>query len=388
MRRIGIGFFAAACALCATACGSPSNLGIMASGPATTDGGSCYIGGCVTSTTVPPASSSTTTPQAGVVTGQWTPATSNLAGLPAQCGGVTLVSAAPSQALVVTGVSNQGLWSSTGGTGAWTRLGQGPGSAVIGNRPSSITYDPVHPGTFWESGIYGSGAYETVNGGITFSPLGDLTHSDLVSVDLSDPSRRTLLSGRHEASALFRSVDGGSTWTDLSSTLPAGVGYTIAPLVISPEVFLLGTRNGTSSGIYRSINGGATWSKVYPAGVAGPPLVTSGGAIYWILDGGQGLVESTDQGGTWQYVAQISSSSGNLVELPNGWLAGVGQWVTVSENGGTNWIAIGPPLPYVASGFTYSPSQKSFYAWQSTCTLSGSVTVQPDAIMKLAANLP
>ena len=388
MRRIRLGAFAGACALLATACGSPSHLGIIASSPATTDGGSCYIGGCVTSPTVSAAPSSTTTSQVNVVTGQWAPATSNLAGLPTQCGSVTLVSAAPDQPLVVAGVANQGLWASTEGSGTWTRLGQGPGSAVISNRPSSITYDPVHPGAFWESGIYGSGAYQTTNDGITFSPLGNLTHSDLVSVDLSDPSRRTLLSGRHEASALFLSSDGGSTWTDLSSTLPPGVGYTIAPLVIGHGVFLLGTRNGSSSGIFRSINGGITWSRVYPAAVAGPPLVSSDGAIYWILDADRGLVKSIDHGATWQYVAQVSSSSGSLIELPNGWLAGVGQWLTVSENDGTSWTAVGPSLPYVASGFTYSPSQNSFYAWQSTCTLSGSATVQDDAIMKMTAHLP
>jgi hypothetical protein len=388
MRGFKVGLFSVACALLATACGSTSATGITASSPGTSDSGSCYIGGCVTSTTLPPASSSTTTPQADVVTGQWTPATSNLAGLPTQCGSVTLVSAAPDQALVIAGVSSQGLWASTGGTGVWTRLGQGPGSVPINNRPSSITYDPAHPGTFWESGIYGTGAYETENDGVTFSQLGNLTHSDLVGVDLTDPSRRTLLSGRHEASALFRSVDGGSTWTDLSSTLPRGVGYTIAPLVISPEVFLLGTRNGSSSGIFRSTNGGTTWSKVYPAGVAGSPLVSSNGAIYWILDGGQGLVKSTDHGATWQYVTQTSSSTGSLVELPNGWLAGIGQWVTVSKDDGVNWSSIGPALPYVASGFTYSPSQKSFYAWESTCTFTGTATVQSDAIMRLSASLP
>jgi photosystem II stability/assembly factor-like uncharacterized protein len=170
--------------------------------------------------------------------------------------------------------------------------------------------------------------------------------------------------------------------------LPAGVGYTIAPLVISREVLLLGTRNGSSSGIFRSTDGGTTWSSVYPAAVAGPPLVARDGTIYWILDGDRGLVKSTDQGANWQYVTQISSSSGMLIELPNGWLAGVGQSVTVSDDDGVSWTAIGPPLPYVASGFTYSPSQNSFYAWQSTCPSTGSATVQTDAIMRMTAHLP
>jgi hypothetical protein len=129
---------------------------------------------------------------------------------------------------------------------------------------------------------------------------------------------------------------------------------------------------------------------VYPAAVAGPALVAaSDGAIYWVLDGDRGLIKSTDQGATWQYVTQVSSLSGSLIELPNGWLAAIGRWVSVSPNHGLTWAAIGPPLPYAASGFTYSASGKAFYAWRSDCfSKTGNTPVKADAIMRLSVDLP
>jgi hypothetical protein len=349
--------------------------------------------GCVSTLPAPtssPASGATATTVA-VPTGAWAQATANLAGLPSECGNITLVSARPDADMVIAGVAAEGLWALENGSTTWTRLGQSAGSAAITNRPSSITYDPEHPGTFWESGIYGKsgGAYETQDDGATFRQLGSLSHSDFVSVDLSDPTRRTLLSGRHEASSLFRSPDGGATWDDLSARLPDGVGFTIAPLVLSSEAYLLGTSNGPAAGVYRSADGGATWSRVFPVGVAGPPLVApTDGSIYWVLEQGRGIIRSTDQGATWKFVGFGSSTSGTVIQLPNGWLAGVGRSVVVSRDHGVTWDAIGPPLPYTAAGLAYSPSEKAFYAWRSDCAFSGDTSVKADAIMRLSVNLP
>jgi photosystem II stability/assembly factor-like uncharacterized protein len=331
---------------------------------------------------------------ANAASSTWVPVTGNLAGMPSQCGTLTLVSAEPAENEVIAGVSNGGLWASVDGSSTWTRIGTGAGSAQIDNRPLSITYDPSQPGTFWESGTYGTGAYVTHDNGTTFQPLGSLTHSDWVSVDLHDPARATLLSGRHETSGVYRSTNGGAVWQDLSSALPADVGFTIAPLVLSPQVYLMGTTSGwnptasRNAGIYRTTNGGTTWSRVYPSPVLGPPLVTASGAIYWLLKGNPGLIMSTNQGITWQYVTQISSTSGSLIQLPNGWLAGIGRWITVSTDGGQDWAAIGGELPFEASGFTYSPTQKAFYAWHSDRDCSANNTVAANAIMRLPANLP
>jgi hypothetical protein len=289
--------------------------------------------------------------------------------------------------MVIAGIAQQGLWAINNGSATWSQLGQGSGSAKITNRPSSITYDPARPDSFWESGIYnGGGAYQTTDNGATFKQLGNLIHSDYVSIDLSDPARRTLLSGRHETSNLYRSADGGATWVDLSSTLPPGIGWTTSPLVINARVHLLGTANAAASGVLRTADGGATWSRVYTGAISGPALVAKDGAIYWLLAKGAGIIKSTDQGVTWNPVVgpgQISANSGSLIELPDGRLASFAGSVIVSKDHGATWQGIGPPLPYAPTGMVYAPFRKAFYIWHFDCNTGGDTSVKANAIERM-----
>ncbi len=76
---------------------------------------------------------------------------------------------------------------------------------------TSIVWDPADPTIFWETGSYGShgGVYKSSDDGVTVKQLGGITHDDFVSVDFSDPRRRTLLVGGHESQSLQKSTDGG-----------------------------------------------------------------------------------------------------------------------------------------------------------------------------------
>ena len=149
--------------------------------------------------------------------GNWVNVTSNLAGMTSECGNMTYVSAKPNEDLVIAGIALQGLWGSTDGGTSWHQLGSGGGSAKITNRPGSIIYDPARPNVFWQSGIYnGNGIYRTDNNGKVFRALGSIGHNDTVSVDFTDLNRRTLLAGGHEQrQTVYRSQDGGNTWTNV-----------------------------------------------------------------------------------------------------------------------------------------------------------------------------
>ena len=109
--------------------------------------------------------------------------------------------------------------------------------------------------------------------------------------------------------------------------------------------------------------------------------------MYWLLDGGSGLIRSTDHGLTWRVVSvadPFSSSSASLIELPNGWLASTyANYVIVSADHGVTWEAIQPAMPYTPTGIIYSPSRKAFYAWVYDCTFTGDASVKPNAIMRL-----
>jgi photosystem II stability/assembly factor-like uncharacterized protein len=178
-----------------------------------------------------------------------------------------MLSVRPDRDMLTVSVAQRGLWASENGAEKWTALGQGPGSATITNRGWSIVYDPERPNTFWESGFYnGGGVYRTDDNGLTFRQLGDVKHTDAVSVDLKDPQRLTLVAGSHEQSALYVSRDGGRTWSDVSASLPKDVGFSSEPLTLDSRTYLLGTTDGAGSGVFRTVDGGSTWQQVTKAG--------------------------------------------------------------------------------------------------------------------------
>lgn len=321
------------------------------------------------------------------VSANWVPITANLTGLPSECGNLSFFSVRPDRDMLTVSVALRGLWASEKGSDTWTPLGVGAGSATITNRGSSIVYDPDRPNTFWESGIYnGGGVYRTDDNGVTFRQLGDVKHSDAVSVDLTDPQRLTLLSGGHEQTAVFVSRDGGRTWSDISGSLPKDVGYTSQPLAMNAQTYLLGTSDAANAGIFRTTNGGSTWTPAFAGAVKGPPLVArSDGAIYWVTAGG-GLVRSVDKGVSWTSVsatALIDPRSPYIVELPDGALAAVGRTAIVSNDRGATWRSVGPLVPISLNGFAYSPFRNAFYIWYFECGGGGTIPVAANAILRL-----
>src|SRR5579859_4326621 len=192
-----------------------------------------------TTTTAPPPTTTTTTPGTTVLPspGSWSNVTGNLANMPSECGNLTMLSAVPGSNTIIAGIAQKGLWASSNNGASWTHLGSGSGSAVITNRPQWITYDPTHPGVFWEAGIYnGGGVYKTTDGGSTFQQLGNVTHNEYVSVDFSDPNRQTIVAGGHERSQyVWKSTDGGQTWSNIGLNLPSGTGFSEFPIVINSQ---------------------------------------------------------------------------------------------------------------------------------------------------------
>ncbi len=311
---------------------------------------------------------------------KWINATGNLAGMPSECGNLTLVSAKPGSNVVIAGVAKAGLWATTDGGKAWGKLGSGAGSAVITNRTSAIVYDPDHPDVFWESGIYnGGGVYKTTDGGNTFQQQGSVTHNDSVSVDLGDPARKTMLAGPHEANhKLFRSTDAGATWTDIGASLPAGTGFCTATLVLDAKTFLVGCNGGGGLGIFRSTDGGIGWTTASPKGGLAEPLVATDGTIYWPGSQG-GLLKSTDKGVSFTEVADGTTVPASvapvvIAQLPDKRIVLPGKdHLLASSDGGTTWKPIGEPLPFPGGGFdgthgvTYSAQTKTFFVWKWDC---------------------
>jgi photosystem II stability/assembly factor-like uncharacterized protein len=318
-------------------------------------------------------------------TGSWENVTSNLAGIPSECGTLCYVLAKPDEDLLFAGVSLNGLFTSKDGGKSWKPLGTGAGSDKINNRPSALIFDPDHPDVFWESGIYsGPGVFVTKDAGATFKRLGDFSSVDELSVDLADPDRKTMLAGGHENSqTLYRSTDGGATWTNVGKNMPAGT--CTHPAIVDSQIHLVGCSGyaGGVAGILRTTDGGKTWSQATALGGGGRAhLQAADGTFYWLNALNGGLAMSTDQGETWKEVTPSGLVTAP-VELPDGRLAAAADRIVISSDHGATWQPASPPFPpfqYAVPGLAYSTHQKAFFIWHEAC--GNGPPVPDDAVLR------
>jgi hypothetical protein len=353
-----------------------------------TGGKSGGSGGSTGTAGAPPGPLTYTDASAPMPPASWTNVTNNLAGLSSECGNAAAVYASPWYDMLVTGIATggetQGLFASNDGGASWTKIGTGAGSTIT-YRMTVVLFDPEKPNTWWASGIYGwenpwcEGADITEDNGNSFLGYWDMgaqkqSHNDSISVDFTDPARLTMLSGGHEQESggqgVFLSTD-GSSFTDIGSSLPTGLGFCTNTLVVSQNNLLVGCNTGFKGGsgaIMRSTDVGATWTKVYATGIDGQPLLHSDGTIYWGNQGG-GILKSTDKGVTWSLVADKSKANGRAIELPDKRIAAVAnKIIVVSGDGGATWKNATTAIPFDGNGIAYNRFRKAFYTSHGDCT--------------------
>ena len=137
---------------------------------------------------------------------------------------------------------------------------------------------------------------------------------------------------------LFRSLDGGTTWTPLTDgKVPLGSTGDVAVFDSDPNIIYLGTGSdgvrsnvSTGRGIYKSTDDGQTWKFIglYNAGQIGAVRIhPTNPDIVWVAAGGdifkpneeRGVFKTTDGGKTWRKVLFISNSVGAMdVEVQPG----------------------------------------------------------------------
>jgi len=149
--------------------------------------------------------------------------------------------------------------------GAWSPLG--PGN--VGGRTRALIVDPKSPGTLYAGGVAG-GVWKTTDGGLSWTSLDDLAPNLAIGSLAMDPrDSRIVYAGTGEGffnedaargAGIFKTRDGGITWERLASTDNPAFHY-VNDLVVSrhdPRRVYAATR----SGVWRSKNGGQTWSRV------------------------------------------------------------------------------------------------------------------------------
>ena len=157
-----------------------------------------------------------------------------------------------------------GSASTSGALGTWQALG--PGN--IGGRTRSILIDPSNPQVMYAAAVAG-GIWKTANGGAAWLPLDDFLPNIAVTCLAFDPSNTsTIYAGTGEGffnadgvrgAGVFKTTDAGAHWTRLAATANSADFYYVHDIVVSPaspqHVYA-----ATRTGVWRSLDGGATWT--------------------------------------------------------------------------------------------------------------------------------
>ncbi|HEY3743841.1 MAG TPA: glycosyl hydrolase [Bryobacteraceae bacterium] len=178
-------------------------------------------------------------------------------------------------------MQGDGVYRTTDAGKTWHHLGLDDTQAI-----SRIRVHPTNPDIVYVAALghpYGPnetrGVYRTKDGGKTWQRIlykndhagaVDLTmdphHPDTLFAAIWDVNRTPWsLSSGGPASGLYKSTDGGDTWTDITQNpgLPTGIigkiGVTISPVDPKRVYAIVENENG---GVYRSDDTGATWTKV------------------------------------------------------------------------------------------------------------------------------
>ncbi len=211
-------------------------------------------------------------------------------------------------------------------TASSTFTAMGPFGAISGSagnqflksgRLNFITIDPSNSNNLWV-GAPAGGLWKSTNGGISWTTNTDnltVTGCTDLAIDPSNTSVMYLATGDGFGSdtrsiGVLKSTDGGNSWnsTGLSYTLTSNL--LIRRLIINPnnpQILLA----GTNQGIFRTADGGSSWTSVQGAGCYDLEFMPGNPAI--VYASGSALRRSTDGGQTFSLVTSgITTAAGRM----------------------------------------------------------------------------
>jgi photosystem II stability/assembly factor-like uncharacterized protein len=163
----------------------------------------------------------------------------------------------------------------------WSFIGPSttPGGYNGLGRINCIAFHPTIANTFWV-GTPAGGLWKTTNGGSTWTTntdnlpvLGvsdiavDYTDPNIIYIATGDGDRGSLsgmtggLSGDTKSIGILKSTDGGNTWNTTGMNWSVTSAKLIRRLVMNP-IYPTELLAATSDGIYRTLDGGTTWTQV------------------------------------------------------------------------------------------------------------------------------
>jgi photosystem II stability/assembly factor-like uncharacterized protein len=277
------------------------------------------------------------------------------------------------------GAAGGGVWQSTDAGRSWKSLWHlqsvlNIGSLAIHPTNPKILYCGTGEANLSADSYAGVGLYRTTNGGKTWTLLassekaGIPSRIGVIAVDPHDPNHIRIggigfgktSPQEHGFGGMYTSRDAGKTWT--RESFISVQNYWCHSIVFHPaqpqRIFATFTAQGVSNGIWRSTDGGATWSHL-TNGLPAPAqfnrsiiaLAPSDPNVLYLQvaatsESVLGIFRTSDGGNTWKSIAgthfakEGQMTYGNSIVVhptnPNYVLCG-GVDLHLTTNGGTKW---------------------------------------------------
>ncbi len=227
-----------------------------------------------------------------------------------------------------------GVWKTIDGGANWTPLfDKQPISSIGAIAVAPSDHNVIYAGT-GEAAIrgnttYGTGVFKSIDGGKTWENVG-LKDSRQIGALIVDPRNENVVLvaalghafGPNQERGIFRTADGGKTWTKVLSKDENTGGIDIVFDPHNPNIVFASlwqarrqpwffSSGGPGSGLYRSEDNGVTWKHLegngLPEGILGKIGIAVSGAdsnrIYAIIEAKEGgLYRSDDAGQHWARV--------------------------------------------------------------------------------------
>ena len=276
---------------------------------------------------------------------------------------VYAIAAAPSNPSTIYVGTGRGVWRGQRGGAQWSGASEG----LPVDRVQTVAVDPtnanvLYAGTLTPNGVESVGIFKSTDGGASwveanvglFDPVTLIEPLDVPALSI-DPSNPQILVAGTRFSEIFRSIDGGATWT--RQTIGGfGLGLETTGFARDPSdpqrIYA-----ASSQGLILSVDGGVEWGFFGDAGISFFSVAvdpSSPATVYAGNVSGFGLGKSTDSGATWE------SANGNLpvtrvgdidffpairavAVAPDGsavYIATADDGLFRSTDGGANWTAL------------------------------------------------
>jgi len=280
--------------------------------------------------------------------------------------------------IIYAGMASGGIWKTTNNGVTWEPMFDDQVTSTIGD----VTVSPSNPDIVWigtgepnnrQSSSWGNGVYKSMDGGKTWKNMGlqDTHHIGRIAIHPRNPDIVYVaalghLWGPNKERGLFKTSDGGKTWTN-AKYIDENTGFVdVAIDLENPNTLYAAAYQrrrrgwgfnggGPGSGLYKTTDGGETWIQLtngLPQGNTGRIGVdvfrSNPNIVYALVEHKLGgTFRSEDKGLTWKkmsstnprpmYYSKIRIDPNNDQRI---WVLGASMYV--SEDGGktfsTNYV--------------------------------------------------